>query len=56
MDRMRDIVITSDINDSAQGSPKCKNLSTSPTGSGALPPRTINPEQEDEIVKQLEME
>ena len=56
MERMRDILISSDINDSALGSARGKNSSSSPTGSGALPPRTINPEQEDEIVKQVEME
>ena len=33
-----------------------KISSSSPSGSGVLPPRTINPEQEDEIVKALELE
>ena len=56
MDRMRDVTISSDINESLHGSSKGKISSSSPTGSGVLPPRTINPEQEDEIVKQLELE
>jgi len=37
-------------------SQKDRVSSASPSGSGVLPPRTINAEQEDEIVKMLEME
>jgi len=33
-----------------------KDRASSPSGSGVLPPRTINAEQEDEIVKMLELE
>ena len=56
MDRMREPNVNSDANDSAKGSSRGKGSGSSPSGSGLLPPRTINPEQEDEIVKQLELE
>lgn len=39
-----------------ESSDKDRVSSASPSGSGVLPPRTINAEQEDEIVKMLEME
>lgn len=57
IDRLvREPLSNSEVEDSNRGSSKGKASGSSPSGSGVLPPRTINPEQEDEIVKQLEQE
>lgn len=57
MDRLlREPLGSFEVEESYRGSSKGKASGSSPSGSGVLPPRTINPEQEDEIVKQLELE
>ena len=56
MDRLREPLATSELDESARGSSRGKASGSSPSASGVLPPRTINPDQEDEIVKQLELD
>ena len=57
MDRLtREPVASSEVDDSVRGSSKGKASGSSPSGSGVLPPSPINPEQEDEIVMQVELE